>query len=104
MSNRLGRAKVNETKRQPAGEAVAERRRAPRKRTLKLKQGWIDCGATGPLIDCAVLDIFGTGAKVRVADSASCPSGFLLRVRFGRERACSVVWRAGTLLGLRFAD
>lgn len=87
---------------QPAADAAADRRGAPRKRTLQ--PGWIDCGASGPVLACAVLDISATGAKVRVADPALCPSDFVLRVRFGPQRACSVVWQAGALLGVRFSD
>ena len=83
-------------------EAQADRRRAARKRTLK--QGQIIFRDGQCVLDCAVLDISETGAKLKPSDVLLCPAEFLLRVKFGPTRACEVVWQSGGVLGVAFAD
>jgi hypothetical protein len=85
-------------------EAVAsqaERRRAPRRRVLKA--GKIIFGRlTGGAIDCTILDVSDTGAKLR-AGVFDVPDTFrLLIVSEGVAIPVKRVWQDGDLVGVYF--
>lgn len=79
-----------------------DRRVATRKRTLiKAQLVFNDAHCQ---MDCTVLDISETGAKIRPSDLSSLPSRFELRIHFGKTHACEVVRRSANYLGVRFLD
>ena len=81
-------------------QEVADRRAAPRKRTLQKGEiGFIDSHAA---IECVVLDISETGARLRPTDVKSVPEKFRLRGPDGTKRLCEVVWRDSQKIGVRF--
>jgi hypothetical protein len=84
----------------PNAGAPPNRRRSPRRRTLKgalivFRSGHCTMG-------CVILDTSETGALVRPADIMLCPTEFVLKPRVGPSRACEVVWRKGEDLGVRY--
>ncbi|MEX2408909.1 MAG: PilZ domain-containing protein, partial [Rhodovibrionaceae bacterium] len=83
-----------------SGDAVADRRGAPRKRTLQ--KGELFYLNSGAAVECVVLDVSASGARLRPVDVLSCPGHFRLRGPDGALRACEVVWRNDSELGVRF--
>ncbi|MDH3703882.1 MAG: PilZ domain-containing protein [Alphaproteobacteria bacterium] len=79
-----------------------ERRVATRKRTLIKAQ--LVFNDRNCQMDCTVLDISETGAKIRPSDLSSLPARFELRIHFGRTHTCEVVRRSANYLGVRFLD
>jgi hypothetical protein len=54
-------------------------------------------------IDCAVLNISESGACVLVPLDAEVPETLNLAIdKVGGEHACSVVWRSGSRIGMKF--
>ena len=53
---------------------------------------------------CVLSDISDTGARIDVEDSAAVPDHFMLWLagNGSARRACSVVWRRQTQIGVRF--
>ncbi len=87
---------------QPESEPGTDRRAERRKRTLK--QGQIVFRDGQCVLECAILDVSATGARLRPSDTLLCPNEFYLRMRFGPTRPCEVVWQVGAVLGVRFCD
>ena len=54
------------------------------------------------VMDCLILDVSDTGARIRPADLIKCPPSFTLRMTDGSTRPCVVVRRSASELGLRF--
>lgn len=82
------------------GGEVADRRGAPRRRTLRKGElFYLDSGAA---VECVVLDISDSGARLRPVDMLSCPQRFRLRGPDGSLRHCEVVWRDDQDIGVRF--
>lgn len=79
----------------PADRRGAERKRAIQKGTIVFDQGAL----TQP---CAVLDVSATGARLRPQNIAACPDRFQLRDHKSTVRDCVVVWREGSMLGVKF--
>ncbi len=79
-----------------------DRRVATRKRTLIKAQ--LVFNDSHCQMDCTVLDISETGAKIRPTDLTSLPARFELRIHFGKAHACEVVRRSANYLGVRFLD
>lgn len=50
---------------------------------------------------CQILNTSDTGALVMPADALLWPSEFVLKPQVGPARDCEVVWRKGTVLGVR---
>jgi hypothetical protein len=82
------------------GDEGLNRRRNPRHRTLRSARIVFDGGRCS--MACHVLDASETGALVMPADILLCPDHFVLRPLVGPQRACEVVWRKGTRVGVRY--
>jgi hypothetical protein len=82
---------------------MSENRRSPR--LLVLKTGTVRAGPSFVPIYCAVLNLSMTGACILVSRSAAVPDNFELAIdRDVAVRSCTMVWRKGPLIGLRFDD
>lgn len=79
---------------------VSDRRRA--KRLRGIHKGLIIFGGSNCSQPCAILDISETGARLRPLDSFTCPDRFQLRDSKSAIRECTVVWRHGASVGVRF--
>jgi hypothetical protein len=68
------------------------------------RQAWLDTGDGGPLLNCLLVDISESGAKLAFDEVDQIPETFSLRLsRFGHPRhQCRVVWRSSTALGVTF--
>ena len=69
------------------------------------KKGFLIPAPDAPWIECYVLDISENGACLDVGDLA-VPSMFGLSLTAGGEvrRVCSLIWRRGELIGVRFVS
>jgi hypothetical protein len=67
------------------------------------KQGFLIPAPNAPWIQCYILDISDNGACLDVGDLA-VPPVFGLSLTAGGEvmRVCTVIWRTGELIGVRF--
>ena len=90
---------------------MSERRGAPRtdspgrreiKRTRTLKSGQIIYKNSNCVIDCLIMDLSKTGARLEAADMFDCPSIILLQVLHGPTYRCEVRWQSGKTLGVAF--
>jgi hypothetical protein len=55
------------------------------------------------VISCQIRDISETGCKLRIPNTAAIPNKFTLQFSEGNiSKACEVVWREETSLGVRF--
>jgi len=79
-----------------------ERRGISRQRVLK--KGLIVFNNGHASIGCQLLDVSDSGAKLLPADVLSCPGEFVLKVQPGQRRQCKIMWRKGSVLGVRFLD
>jgi len=80
--------------------SVAERRGNRRQRVLKKGLIVFDNGHAS--VGCQILDISERGAKLYPADVLSCPCEFMLNIQATESRQCEVMWRKGSVLGVRF--
>ncbi len=66
--------------------------------------GWIMFAGEPTPRECAVTNVFGRGAKLTVCNQHEIPDEFTLVLpeRFRLTRRCSVMWRAGNAIGIRF--
>jgi hypothetical protein len=79
----------------------SERRQS--KRSKSLKGGQIVYQSGNCVMDCLILDLSNSGAKIRPADPIKCPLIFTLR--FADEaRRCVVVRQSGSEVGVHFVD
>lgn len=85
---------------EPKQDEIADRRGAARKRTLQ--KGDISFLDSHASIECVILDISETGARLRPVDVKSCPEKFRLRGPDGRTRLCELIWRTSKQIGVRF--
>jgi len=53
-------------------------------------------------MDCHVLDLSKTGARLKPADIVTCPNEFTLKFHHGAVHDCEVKWRRGGMVGVRF--
>lgn len=81
-------------------ERARERRRGPRRHVVKEAQIVFDGGHS--TIGCNILNCSETGALLMPRDIMSCPKEFTLKPRIGSARACEVIWRSATKVGVRF--
>lgn len=77
-----------------------ERRGASR--THVLKSGTIVFNSGNCSMDCQILDMTKTGARLRPMDILLCPNEFTLKLGRGSVNDCEVKWRKGNILGVRF--
>jgi PilZ domain len=66
------------------------------------RRAWLD--ADGALLNCTVIDISPSGAKLAIDAADLVPETFKLRLtRYGHPRyPCRVVWRASNTIGVTF--
>jgi len=88
----------------PSPDTGHERREQTRILTFRTAK-LIWAGQDEPL-DCAVLDFSSGGVRVLVPDHAVVPERLEIAIEHPAHfrRACSVQWRSGAKLGLRYAD
>ena len=79
-----------------------EQREHPRGATLR--QGQIVFQDAHCTIDCTILDLSKSGAKIRPRDLVTCPEIFELRVQYGPNRPCKIIRHEGNDLGVHFLD
>lgn len=79
---------------------AAERRRGPRKRTLKA--GKIVFNGRNSVFDCTIRNLSETGAKVVLSSSFGIPGIFDLDFEDGTTRPCRVVHQTLNELRLEF--
>lgn len=77
-------------------------RRASRKRTLRPAVMAFHGGKS--LVECVVLDLSDTGARLQPLDTVSPPDEFVLELSDGRAFLCEMVWREASLIGVAFKD
>jgi hypothetical protein len=87
----------------PQWAVMIERRRAVRTKVFLAAQ--IRTARRPPLvIDCVVRDVSPLGARLELRDTSTLPNIFELTLDSGRTlRACHVVWRTPTDVGVEFS-
>lgn len=86
-----------------AHPAIAERRLAPRLKTLLT--GILIFDDTGATMDCLVRNISAYGAKIVLADAFRLPEQFNLRIpHHDQTHRARVVWLRGDVAGLALSD
>lgn len=76
-------------------------RRLDRRRKVRVAS--IIVSDTQPPIPCVILDISHGGARLHVHDHAEIPDRFTLVQSTGDQKdLCSVVWRTGDEMGVKF--
>jgi hypothetical protein len=88
---------------EPSGGGASpddERRQSRRHRALK--SGTIVCKYYD--VKCQILDFSDSGALLRPADVTQCPNQFSLKTSTAPSRACKVVWRGRTTIGVRYCE
>jgi hypothetical protein len=81
-------------------EKAGEKRRA--RRTRVIKAAVIVFNDSHCSMDCQVLDLSKTGARLKPADNLVCPEQFTLKFPNGPVHLCEVKWRKGNILGVCF--
>ncbi|MCZ6859151.1 MAG: PilZ domain-containing protein [Alphaproteobacteria bacterium] len=77
-----------------------ERRVQNRRKTLG--NGVIYFASGSYAMDCVILDLSESGARIRPADAPTCPDEFLLDSKEVGRVFCEVMWRRNDLIGVRF--
>ena len=78
-----------------------DKRKSLRHRVFK--GGKIVLGLSGGAIDCSILDLSDTGAKLRVRDVTTLPAEFrLLIVSESAIVATRLAWQHGNIIGVEF--
>ena len=80
--------------------SAKERRREPRKTTLK--SGEILYRQTHCLMACVIMDLSEKGAMLKPEDPKPCPDAFVLRIKDGACYVSQITWRKDALLGVTF--
>ena len=80
--------------------SIKEGRKSPRKETVI--GGTIVYGRHRRSMYCVLLDISDDGAKLVPANILTCPTRFSLVVAGQPARACKVIWRGKTQMGVKF--
>jgi hypothetical protein len=64
----------------------------------------IDAGAGTPLRECTLYDVSADGAQIRIGQSQDLPDEFTLVLSYDGAtwRRCTVMWRSGERLGVKF--
>lgn len=92
--------KLSEKPLQSAEQKLDERRKLPRRRTLKA--GSISFNRASS-IDCRVRNISPIGACLEVASQIGIPDEFVLVIDIDHvTQPCHVVWRTATRMGVAF--
>ena len=84
-----------------ADDAIQDRRLKPRRPAVM--RVWADPGGVLPVIDCQVIDISDTGAKVAAVKDIVLPDQFILQVNASRILGeAHVVRRTEHFVGVEF--
>lgn len=78
-------------------------RREYSRRTL-LRNVKIAYNSRNSMMDCAIVNISKTGAKLRPADMPLCPDHFSLLLHGAIYLDCEVIWRRQNVLGVKFVS
>src|SRR4029077_5655524 len=81
-------------------QKAGEKRHA--RRTLVINKGMVVFNDGHCSMDCQVLDLSKTGARLKPDDILVCPEQFTLKFPHGSVHLCEVRWRKGNILGFRF--
>jgi hypothetical protein len=80
---------------------MEERRKAPRRRVLKI--GKIVYADGLRVIDCTIRDLSKDGARLLIANTIGVPDNFFLYEQTaGMIYPASIVWRQPTMIGVKF--
>lgn len=88
--------------------SIRERRKSSQKERRKsarrdrIRRGVIVYGRERHKMNCILLDISDSGAKLVPADILNCPDRFSLTVTNQPTRDCEVVWREHSHMGVKF--
>lgn len=78
-----------------------ERRRLPRRKTLKT--AYIAYRTLGTTIDCVVKNLSAGGARLDVESAHGIPDAFDLILKTeSRQHVCKIVWRDEYRIGVQF--
>lgn len=88
----------------PSDRDAAERREHPRSKTLR--EGMIRFNNGWSVLPCTIYDVSKSGARLHLKDiSFHCPDEFeLLSEATEKIRLCTVMWRHGHEVGVRWLD
>ena len=81
----------------------APNRRASPRRRVRQRAHIVFLSGNGEL-NCQIVDLSETGAKLVTDNVLACPEKFQLKPRIGEPNICEVVWRTRDRLGVRFID
>jgi hypothetical protein len=79
---------------------MGERRRLHRPRTLKT--GKILLSEKAPKLECTIRNLSDGGACLQISTTVGIPAYFDLLLLGNERRACHVLWRTSTQLGIAF--
>jgi GGDEF domain-containing protein len=80
--------------------SILERRQSPRQRALR--KALIVFNNANCTMNCQIVEVSETGAKLIPDDPLSVPEHFLLKPRDGEPRYCEIKWRNGTSIGAQY--
>lgn len=83
----------------PGPSQMGERRTGARKTSRQ--RGGIVAG-NGVDLDCEIIDLSETGARLKVSSNVPFPIAFALRVGGSKPRPAKLVWRRGDEAGVDF--
>jgi len=81
---------------------MEERRRTPRRRTLKGARIVFNDGRS--TIDATVRNLSEDGANLRVASVVGIPDTFILQLSDGTQHACRAIWHKSDEIGVSFGE
>ena len=80
--------------------ASDDRRRQSRRRTMQY--ALIVYNRVYSAMPAQIIDISDVGARLIPVDVFACTREFVLKPKNGGPRQCTVLWRRGTMIGIRF--
>jgi len=81
-----------------------DKNRRDKNRRIENVRAWADPGGVLPVVDCQILDISETGARVRPVKNVEMPDAFILQIDNTRNLGeVNVVWRDERSVGVKFA-
>ena len=64
---------------------------------------WADPGGLAPVVDCMIVDLSNSGARIASVDGATIPDAFTIAVNRQNELGAAIVmWRVGNEVGVKF--
>ncbi len=80
-------------------DTSAERRRAPRRRTLKGARIALDKNSVR---NCTVRNLSATGARLEMPNTLGLPAEFAIAVSGEADRRCRIAWQSLGAVGVAF--